>query len=522
MELTTRGRYAVMAMANLARLGGAKAYPLSQIAEGQQLPLPYLEQLFISLRRMGLVESARGRSGGYRLGRAASEISIADIMAAVDEDLQFTRCKGDDGAGCLSGDRCVAHSLWIGLSEATLEYLSAVTLADVVSGKTPRNGARAAVASGKPPRSYLDYNATAPLCPEAREAMIAALDYTGNPSSVHADGRLVRGIIETAREQVAALIKAKPSEIVFTSGATEANAWAMAQDFDSIFVAGIEHNSILAPVRAGRARIIDVPVGSDGLVQVERIAHDVLKRGDLGHAAVTLQMANNETGVIQPVLELAQFAFEHGLVMHTDAVQAAGRIAIDFSELPVTTLSLSAHKMGGPRGIGALAIRDHVDLTPFIRGGGQERKRRAGTENVAAIAGFGAAAVAARAALDDIARVARLRDRFEQAIQVVAPETLIIGADLPRIANTSCLALPGRTAESLVIKLDLAGISVSAGSACSSGKVGASHVLTAMGLAPDITRSAVRVSIGRETTEHELAAFTAVWKSIATKPAAAA
>jgi len=512
-----------MAMADLARSDGVRAYPLSQIADSQKLPLAYLEQLFLNLRRSGLVESARGRSGGYRLARPAARISIADIMAAVEEETHFTRCKDEDSPGCLGGERCVTHWLWKGLSEVTDGYLKSVSLEDVIAGRMARGAAKSTkVSSSQPARRYLDYNATAPLRPEAREAMIAALDYTGNPSSVHAEGRRARGIVETAREQVAALIKAKPSEIVFTSGATEANAWAMAQGFDSIFVAGIEHDSILAPARAAGARVIEVPVRGDGVAQIEDVARDVLTRADLGRTAVTLQMANNETGVVQPVGALAHFAHQHGLFMHTDAVQAAGRIEIDFGALPVTTLALSAHKMGGPRGIGALVIRDRVDLHPFIRGGGQERRRRAGTENVAAIAGFGAAAASARAALDDVARLERLRDRFEDALAAVAPQTMVVGAQVQRLANTSCIALPGKSAESLVIKLDLAGIAVSAGSACSSGKVGASHVLAAMGLAPDVAGCAVRVSIGPETAEQDLAAFVAAWKSIAAKAAAAA
>ncbi|MGE0052864.1 MAG: aminotransferase class V-fold PLP-dependent enzyme [Hyphomicrobium sp.] len=525
MELTTRGRYAVMAMADLARMDGTRAHPLSQIADNQKLPLSYLEQLFLNLRRAGLVESARGRAGGYRLARSARDISVSDVMAAVEEDTHFTRCNEHGEEGCLPGERCLTHGLWKRLSDVTSDYLKSVSLEDVVAGRTQRGSvasATSATSGTTPARIYLDYNATAPLCPQARDAMVAALDYTGNPSSVHAEGRRARGIIETAREQVAALINAKPFEVVFTSGATEANAWAMAQGFDTVFAAGVEHDSILASARASAKRVIEVPVGKDGLAQVEAIARDVLKRADLGRVAATLQMANNETGTIEPVSDLAHFAREHGLFMHTDAVQAAGRIEIDFAELPVTTLALSAHKMGGPKGVGALVIRDHVDLNPLIRGGGQERRRRAGTENVAAIAGFGAAAVAARAALKDVARIARLRDRLEEAIAAVSPQTLIIGADAPRLANTCCLALPGSSAESLVIKLDLAGIAVSAGSACSSGKVGANHVLSAMGLEPAIAKSAVRVSIGPQTTEHDLAAFVAAWKTIAAKTAAAA
>lgn len=517
-----------MAMAELARHGAAqgdaaKALPLSQISETQRLPLPYLEQLFLALRRAGLVESARGRSGGYRLARTPADITIADVMAAVEEETHFTRCNDETAGGCIKGERCLTHELWKGLTEATAGYLNSVTLDALVAGRLPDSAVVATKREPQPQRVYLDYNATAPMLPEAKAAMIAAFDVTGNPSSVHAEGRKVRGIVETAREQVAALIGAKPSEIVFTSGASEANAWALSQLFDTIFVSGIEHDSVLANARHSKANIIDIPAGSDGVAKIEEVARHWLTRTDIGkRVAVALQMANNETGVVQPVVELAEFAREHGMFMHTDAVQAAGRIAIDFASLPVTTLAISAHKFGGPEGIGALVIRDHVDLEPLIRGGGQERRRRAGTENVAAIAGFGAAAEAARARLLAMPKLEAMRDRFETELLRIAPGAVIVGRGAPRLANTSCVAFPGRSAESLLIKLDLAGISISAGAACSSGKVGVSHVLSAMGLDERIAKSAIRVSLGPDTRDDELAALLGALAKITSQPALAA
>lgn len=512
MELTTRGRYAVMAMADLARHESKAAQPLSQIAERQRLPLSYLEQLFVLLRRAGLVESARGRAGGYRLGRSAGSISVADVMRAVEEDTQFTRCHEQEH-GCSAGERCITHDLWRGLSDTTSRYLAAISLADVVAARGQDQ---------EPSRTYLDCNATAPLLPVARAAMIEALDATGNPSSVHVEGRAARHIVEAARESVALLVNAKPSEVVFTSGATEANAWALSQPCETIFASGIEHDSVLGPARAGHAHFIEVPAGADGIVSIEEIAAHVLRDEKLGRALVALQWANNETGVVQPVADMAAFAHEHGLMLHVDAVQAAGRIAIDFSAAPIRTLSLSSHKMGGPKGVGALVVRDRIDLVPLIRGGGQERRRRAGTENVAGIAGFGAAALAAREQLARIGDIARLRDKLEAEVRAMTPEAVIIGQDGPRLANTSAIALPGRLAETMVIRLDLAGIAVSAGSACSSGKVGASHVLEAMGLPAEISRSAIRVSLGAQTREQDIAAFLAAWKAIASQPALAA
>lgn len=516
MELTTRGRYAVTAMADIAGQDEHASVPLSQIAERQSLPLAYLEQIFVSLRRAGLVESARGRSGGYKLTRPAADISVGAVMRAVDEDTHFTRCSDNDPR-CSRETPCLTHGLWQRLGQVTSSFFASVSLDDVVHGRiAPEASARTGG------RIYLDFNATAPLCDEAKAAMISALDVQGNPSSVHSEGRKARGVIEAARTSVARLVNAKPSEIVFTSGATEANAWVMAQPWDTIFVAGIEHDSVLAPARASRAEVVVVATDSDGRVRVEDIAARVLTGADVGRALISLQLANNETGVIQDIAAVTVFARDHGLFVHTDAVQAPGRIAVDFAGLDTDLMSLSAHKFGGPKGIGALIIRDHLDLEPLIRGGGQERRRRAGTENLAAIAGFGAAADAALADLADAARIAKLRDDMESAICAASPNAVIIGGASQRLPNTLSVALPGMLAETLVIRFDLAGIAISAGSACSSGKVGASHVLDAMGIARDVATSAIRVSLGPETTDADVQRFIAVWKDITSKAALAA
>ena len=372
-------------------------------------------------------------------------------------------------------------------------------------------------------RAYLDWNASAPLRPEARQALVSALDAGGNPSSVHAEGRRARAVIETAREQVAALVNAKPSEVVFTSSASEANNAVMAAGWDAILLPAIEHPSVLAPAQASPAVIVPLGADRDGVTRVEQIADWVLTGGYRSQRAlVAMQMANNETGVVQPVAEVTEFARSHGLNVHTDAVQAVGRVAVDFAALGVDTMSLSAHKIGGPKGGGALIIRDGSSLATFIKGGGQERRRRAGTENVAAIAGFGAAA---EMALADLARIEAqrvLRDRLEGEVTRITPEAVVLGAQALRIANTSCIALPGQKAETLVIKLDLAGVAVSAGAACSSGKVGSSHVIEAMGFTPDIASCAIRVSIGSTTTARDIAHFTDVWIRLAAGHSAAA
>ncbi len=371
-------------------------------------------------------------------------------------------------------------------------------------------------------RIYLDYNASAPLLPAARTAMIAALDVTGNPSSVHADGRQARAIVERARESVAAFANAKPSEVVFTSGATEANAWPINGGWTTVFVSGTEHPSVLTAITAAKLRMVAVPVTRDGVMTPDALTAAIASAGETGRSLLSVQVANNETGVIQDVAALADIAHEAGMFVHSDAVQAADRLDLDFNALGADFVSLSAHKMGGPKGIGALIIRDGLNLLPLMAGGGQERRRRGGTENVAGIAGFGAAADAARSTLDNAAAMAARRDALEHDAALRLKGTVVIGGGAPRICNTSCMAVPGLTSEAIVIKLDLAGVSVSAGSACSSGKVGASHVLAAMGLAPEIAGGAIRVSIGSATTDEEIAAFLNAWSALAPRVVKAA
>lgn len=372
-------------------------------------------------------------------------------------------------------------------------------------------------------RTYLDCNASVPLRREARAAMLTVLDVAGNPSSVHAEGRHARAVVEAAREQVALLVNANPSEVIFTSGATEANNWVLAAGWNAIAVADIEHDSVAAPVSASGAERIELSVSTYGVAKLDGLSEALAASAEASkRTLLTLMMANNETGVIQPVAEAAALAREHGVMVHTDAVQAPGRIPVDFAALGLDALSLSSHKLGGPRGVGALVVRDGVELPALIKGGGQERRRRGGTENISGIAGFGAAAEAVANEQDAAQHMAKLRDRLEDGVRRATPAAVIIGKDAPRLANTAYIAVPGKLAETLVIKLDLEGIAVSAGAACSSGKVGSSHVLEAMKLGSEIARSAVRVSIGPQTHDDDIAAFLAVWEMVAGGAALAA
>ena len=372
-------------------------------------------------------------------------------------------------------------------------------------------------------RIYLDWNATAPLRPQARAAVAEALEICGNPSSVHAEGRAVRRRIEEARESVAALVGAEPRNVVFTSGGTEANTMALSpylgtgpEPRDYLLISAIEHPSVLAGGRFLRSAIEIVPVTPDGrldLLALERVLSELKPKG-LQRPLVSVMLANNETGVVQPVSEAAVLAQAAGALLHVDAVQGIGRIACNINELRADLLTLSAHKIGGPKGVGAVIKRDQAlhFADPVIKGGGQERGARAGTENVPGIVGFGAAASAARHALsEESARMAALRDRLEAGLKARMPAAIVFGAQADRLPNTTLFAVPGIKAETAVIALDLDGIAVSSGAACSSGKVQPSHVLAAMGVAAPLAQGAIRVSLGATTTESEVDRFLDAW-----------
>lgn len=366
-------------------------------------------------------------------------------------------------------------------------------------------------------RSYLDHNASSPLRPAVRGAMADALDLAGNPSSVHTDGRTVRRAVDAARRQVARLAGVSPAEVVFTAGGTEANNLAL-RGFAGrrLIVSAVEHESVLAAAPAA-ARI---PVDRTGVVDLAALDR-ILAEGQ-GPALVSVMLVNNETGVIQPVAEVARLARAHGAIVHCDAVQGAGRVLLDRGALGVDMLSLSAHKLGGPAGCGALVVAEGCHPDPLIRGGGQERWRRAGTENLVGIVGFGAAAAAALDAPGP--DLAGLRDDLESRVLAAVPVARVMGLGAPRAGNVTCLALPGVAGETQVMALDLAGVSVSAGAACSSGKVRPSHVLEAMGEPEDVAGSAIRVSLGWNSTAADVDRFVTAWTAMARRlvPALAA
>jgi cysteine desulfurase len=366
------------------------------------------------------------------------------------------------------------------------------------------------------PRAYLDYNASAPLLPAARAAVVAALEVGANPSSVHSEGRAARKIIEDARRDVAALVGARPEHVVFTSGATEAATTLLSPDWrmgrgavrmSHLYVTEADHPCVLNGGRFPAERLTRLGVDGDGIVDLVGLeaalaAHDKSE----GLPLVAIHAANNETGVIQPIRAIAELVKVAGGVLVLDAVQAAGRIPLDMSEGYADYLILSSHKIGGPKGAGAIVAQaDLMMPAPLVTGGGQEKGHRGGTENLPAISGFGAAARTALDGLAGIGEVRALRDRLEETVLRLVSDAEIFGKAVERLANTTFFAIPGVKAETAQIAFDLAGVALSAGSACSSGKVGPSHVLKAMGFADNL--GALRVSIGRQTSEADVEKF---------------
>ena len=376
-------------------------------------------------------------------------------------------------------------------------------------------------------RAYLDYNASAPLLPAAREAMLAAMDEAANPSSVHAEGRAARRIVEAARRDVAALVNGKPEHVVFTSGATEAATTLLTPDWQMgraalrmgrLYVCEADHPCVLNGGRFAAAQVTRIGVDADGVVRLDALV-EALGRHDKaeGLPLVAIHAANNETGVIQPLEKIAAVVKAAGGVLVVDAVQAAGRIPLDIAAGYADYLILSSHKIGGPQGAGAIvAAADLMMPKPLVNGGGQEKGHRGGTENLPAIAGFGAAARLALAGLAGIEAVRAKRDEIEAMIVALVPDAEIFGRAARRLANTTFFAIPALKAETAQIAFDLAGIALSAGSACSSGKVGPSHVLKAMGHAD---AGALRVSVGASTPPEDIELFRQALTAIAARHA---
>jgi cysteine desulfurase len=374
------------------------------------------------------------------------------------------------------------------------------------------------------PRVYLDHNATSPLRPEATEAVKATVSVAGNPSSVHADGRAARRIVEEARRAVAALVGAAPANVVFTSSGSEGAATLLAPGFQArggapamrLIVSAVEHSCVVSGGRFPAADVTICQVDTDGIIDLEALSR--LLEADRRPALVALMAANNETGVLQPVADAARIAHAHGAAIICDAVQAVGKCATDLAALGVDALFLSGHKLGAPQGVGAIALAPETTLVPLMRGGAQEGRKRAGTENLLGIAGLGAVArVLAVQGADEVDRISTLRGFLERSIRSIYEPAVILAGSRSRLPNTCALLCPTWAGETAVIAFDLAGVSIATGSACASGKISPSHVTRAMGLDPDAARSVIRISLGWSTSEDDVARFLEVFAAHAAR-----
>jgi cysteine desulfurase len=366
-------------------------------------------------------------------------------------------------------------------------------------------------------RIYLDHNATSPMRPEAIAAFTAGLGQSVNASSVHYEGRAARQKIEASRQVLAELLQCKPQELVFTSGGSEAcnqaiKAWDVStRPFQRILLSAIEHDAVIKAAENAGLPIDTIAVDEHGLVSIEDLRR---KLDEPSSALVCVMAANNETGVIQPMAEIAALVRAHGSLLFCDASQAVGKMPISFRDIGADMMAVSAHKFGGALGAGALLVKQGLSLGALIDGGGQEGRKRSGTENLPAIAAMVAALQAAVQGLEAFASLAAERDRLEQCLVSLNPDLVVFGKGAPRLPNTSCFAVPSSRAETLVMGLDLAGVSVSSGAACSSGKVGTSHVMRAMGVASNVASGALRISFGWSSqAAHEVDAFIKIWRN---------
>ena len=511
MLMTTRLRYAVMFMVGLLNQGQPggvfKPKRASSIAGKQSLSEGYLERVITSLKSKGLVKSTRGPGGGYSLGMPPEHITLDLLLYSVGDKVKMVRCEGGHG-GCLPfpGVRCNSHNLWDGIEKYVMHYLKNTSILDVFN-----NNLRAV--NGDDGYIYADYNATAAVSAPVRHRLGNELLFGGfyNPSSVHRLGQRARGVIEDARRTVINRLDAAGYDVVFTSSGTEANnlVFRSSSGYKHI-VSAIEHPSVMNAA----VNPVIIPVNGSGVISLDAL-DSILSSLDGRKALVSVMLANNEVGTIQPVQEVVKLANKYGATVHTDVVQACGKIPVSVLELGADFVTISSHKVGGIPGAGALLFNSkNVVVEPMIFGGLQERGLRAGTENVAAICSLSIALEGIQTCVDAMAAVRQMRDLLERKISELVPECVIFGHDVDRLPNTTCVSMPGVSKELQVMGFDSHKVAIGVGSACSSGKPGASHVLSALGASDECAQSAIRISLGPGVTDDQICKIADCWYGI--------
>ncbi|GHM58071.1 MAG: hypothetical protein sL5_02220 [Candidatus Mesenet longicola] len=482
---------------------------LSNISDFQSVPERYSEYVISALRKSGLVSAARGPGGGYYLNCSPESVKIGNILDAIEEEIKITRCD-NDGIGCLKDQaQCKTHALWNDLGNYVKDYFGKISLSDVLNENFDISS-RSSFDSNE--HTYADYNSTAPISNSVKENTSYILSYeTLNPSSVHQAGQKVHKILQDARDDIRSFIcVAGNKEILFTSSATEANNLIMKGMREYVqVISAVEHPSIM---RSANNPYI-IPVDYDGIVNLLELEKTLYKLQGK-KVLVSVMMTNNETGVIQPIKEIAQISHKFGAICHTDAAQACGKIDVNMEDLGVDLLTLSAHKMGGLAGAGALIFDKKLQIEPIITGGGQEKGLRAGTENVVAIASFSSAIEQIPELLGKANKIEELRDRLESEILKIADNAIIFGKDSDRLPNTSCICMPDVRSDVQLMAFDMNNIAISSGAACSSGRIEPSYVLLAMGATKEQAECSIRISIGWYTTYNDIEKIVNCWYNI--------
>ncbi|WP_339045214.1 aminotransferase class V-fold PLP-dependent enzyme [Candidatus Mesenet endosymbiont of Agriotes lineatus] len=507
MLITAKLRYAVMVMVHLA---GNTSIPtkLSNISDFQSVPERYSEHVISALRKSGLVSAARGPGGGYYLNCSPKSVKISDILEAIGEEIRITRCD-NNGIGCLKDQtQCKTHTLWDNLGNYIKGYFNKISLNDVLNEDFNISNNSSLDSN----YVYADYNSTASIGNSVKENTSYILSYkTLNPSSVHQAGQRVCKILQDARDDICSFTCASDNkEILFTSSATEANNLAMKGMKEYVqVISAVEHPSIMRSV----SNPYIISVDCDGMINLTEL-EKILCKLQGKKILVSVMMANNEIGVIQPIKEIAQISHKFGAICHTDAAQACGKIDVNMEDLGVDLLTLSAHKMGGLTGAGALIFDKNLQIEPIITGGGQEKGLRAGTENVIAIASFSSAVKQIPELLGKANRIEELRDQLESEILKIADNAIIFGKNVDRLPNTSCICMPGVKSDVQLMIFDTNNIAISSGAACSSGRIEPSYVLLAMGATKEQAECSIRISIGWNTTGDDIEKIINCWYNI--------
>ncbi|WP_169193212.1 aminotransferase class V-fold PLP-dependent enzyme [Anaplasma platys] len=510
MLMTTRLRYAVMFMVSLVQQenqGVARPKRASVIADKQSLSEGYLERVVMYLKNKGLVKSRKGPGGGYSLGMPPERITLDQLLYSVGDKVKMVRCQGDDG-GCVSaaGEKCNSHYLWEGIERYMMHYLSNTTLLDVFNNTLKEFG------GSDRHRIYADNNSTAEICPKVRHKIGNALLFGNfyNPSAVYSLGQKSRKLLEDVRRLVIEVLDAKGYDVIFTSSGTEANNLVFNRCGHRHIISAIEHPSVINSATNPHF----IPVDSNGVISLTALESMLKDLGGEG-ALVSVMLANNEIGVIQPVREVVSIARKYGAVVHTDAVQACGKIPLSVLDLGADFVTISSHKIGGMPGAGALLYNSNrVGIVPMLHGGMQENGLRAGTENVHAIYSMAVALENLSCRLKKMADVLSARDLIESRIREASATSIIFGSGAVRLPNTTCVSMPGVSSETQLIGFDSRGIAVGIGSACSSGKRDKSHVLSAIGAEEEHIKSAIRISLGPDVDIEQASRIADCWCGI--------